>query len=460
MNALLPLKLKEIASAVGAKTNTEIPDIEITNICTDSRDVKPGSIFVALCGEKFDGHAFVKTAMENGALWAVVQKEGDYGTDKLLFVNTTRQAFLDIAGLYRSKFSPKVLAVTGSVGKTTTREMIAAVIKSRYNTLKTENNLNNEVGVPKTILELDESIEALVLEFGMVNLGEIRELTVPAKPDIAVITCIGTCHIENLGSRENIKKAKFEIVEGLKKGGTLLLNKDNDMLKDVCLPEYNVVYYAVEDTSADITAKDIDEHDGETDFTIVCESGEYRAHIPAMGVHNVLNALAGFGAGVAAGIEPEQCAKALANFKNTGMRQKVQICRGVTVVEDCYNANPDSMKAALSTLGAQKIPEGAQKIAVLGDMLELGTVAESSHYEIGKLAAEKADVLLCYGELSKLIAAGAWVNGMRTAAFHFESKDELAAELRKIAKSGDIVWLKASRGMKFEDIAEAFFEET
>ncbi len=457
---MIPLKLKEISEAIDAKTNIEIPDVEITNICTDSRDVRPGSIFVALCGERFDGHAFVKTAMENGALWAVVQKEGDYGTDKLLFVNTTRQAFLDIAGLYRSKFRPKVVAVTGSVGKTTTREMIAAVIKSRYKTLKTENNLNNEVGVPKTILELDESIEAMVLEFGMVNLGEIRELTVPAKPDIAVITCIGTCHIENLGSRENIKKAKFEIVEGLKKGGTLLLNKDNDMLQSVCLPEHNVVYYSVRDVSADIVAKDIAEHDGETDFVIVTKDGEYPAHIPTMGEHNVLNALAGFGAGVAAGIEPEQCAAALANFKNTGMRQKIKVCRGVTVVEDCYNANPDSMKAAMKTLGAQKLADGAQKIAVLGDMLELGAVAESSHYEIGKFAAENADMIFCYGELSRLIAAGAWVNGMRTTAFHFETKEELAKELRKTAKPGDMVWLKASRGMRFEDIAETFYEET
>ena len=206
---MLPLKLREIAAAIGAETKTDLPDIEITDICTDSRDVKPGSLFVALCGIKFDGHTFVKTAIEKGAAFAVVQKEGDYGTDNLLFVKTTRRAFLDIAGLYRSKFSPVVIAVTGSVGKTTTREMIAAVVKSKYKTLKTENNLNNEVGVPKTMLELEPSVEAMVLEFGMVQLGEIEELTVPAKPDIAVITCIGTSHIENLGSRENIKKAKF-----------------------------------------------------------------------------------------------------------------------------------------------------------------------------------------------------------------------------------------------------------
>lgn len=175
---MLPLKLREIAAAIGAETKTDLPDIEITDICTDSRDVKPGSLFVALCGIKFDGHTFVKTAIEKGAAFAVVQKEGDYGTDNLLFVKTTRQAFLDIAGLYRSKFSPVVIAVTGSVGKTTTREMIAAVVKSKYKTLKTENNLNNEVGVPKTMLELDPSVEAMVLEFGMVQLGEDRKSVV------------------------------------------------------------------------------------------------------------------------------------------------------------------------------------------------------------------------------------------------------------------------------------------
>ncbi len=455
---MLPLKLREIAAAIGAETKAELPDIEITDICTDSRDVKPGSLFVALCGLKFDGHAFVKTAMEKGAAFAVVQKGGDYGTDKLLLVNTTRQAFLDIAGLYRSKFNPVVIAVTGSVGKTTTREMIAAAVKSKYITLKTENNLNNEVGVPKTMLELDPSVEAMVLEFGMVNLGEIRELTVPAKPDIAVITCIGTCHIENLGSRENIKKAKFEIIEGLKKGGTLLLNKDNDMLRDVCLPDYNVVYYAVEDKSADITAENIVEHEDCTEFDIVSGGESYRAQIPCIGVHNVLNALAGFGAGVAAGVKPEHAAAALANFRSTGMRQRVRKCREVTVIEDCYNANPDSVKAAMLTLGSRKVPDGAKKIAVLGDMLELGAVAESAHLAAGEEAAAAADVLFCYGELGALIAKGAKDAGMKNVK-HFNSKDELAQELRRIARHGDVIWLKASRGMRFEDIAEAFYEE-
>ena len=455
---MLPLKLREIAEAIHATCPMTIPDVEISEICTDSRDVKPGSLFVALCGERFDGHAFIKTALEKGAAFAVAQKEGDYESEHVLYVPTTRQAFLDIAGLYRSKFSPKVLAVTGSVGKTTTREMMAAVVKSQYKTLKTENNLNNEVGVPKTILELDESMEAMVLEFGMLWPGEIRELTVPAKPDVAVITCIGTCHIEHLGSRENIKKAKFEIIEGLRKGGTLLLNKDNDLLRDVALPDFHVVFYAVEDTSADITAQNIHEHDGMTEFDIVTKDGRYHAEIPCIGEHNVLDALAGFGAGVAVDIPPKQCAAALADFKATGMRQKKTVCRGVTVMEDCYNANPDSVCAAMRTLGAQKLVDGAKKIAVLGDMLELGETAENAHREAGKQAAKAADVLLCFGELSRFMVEGASSEGMKEA-YYFEDKEKLGETLREIAREGDMVWLKASRGMRFEEIAEAFYED-
>lgn len=455
---MLPLKLREIAKAIHATCPVAIPDVEISEICTDSRDVKPGSLFVALCGERFDGHAFIKSALEKGAAFAVAQKEGDYGSGHILYVPTTRQAFLDLAGLYRSKFSPKVLAVTGSVGKTTTREMMAAVVKSQYKTLKTENNLNNEVGVPKTILELDDSIEAMVLEFGMLWPGEIRELTIPAKPDVAVITSIGTCHIEHLGSRENIKKAKFEIIEGLRPGGTLLLNKDNDLLKNVELLDYHIVFYAVNEPTADILAENIHEHDGMTEFDIVTKDGRYHAEIPCIGEHNVLDALAGFGAGVAVNISPEQCAAALADFKATGMRQKRTVCRGVTVMEDCYNANPDSVCAAMRTFGAQKLANEAKKIAVLGDMLELGETAENAHRKAGEQAAQAADVLFCFGKLSRFMFEGARQEGMKEV-YHFEDKEKLSKTLREIAREGDMIWLKASRGMRFEEIAEAFYED-
>lgn len=450
-----PLKLKEIVAAVGGICKRDIPDIDICNICTDSRDVKRGSLFVALVGENFDGHMFVNQAIENGAAYAVVSKEDDYESENIIYVRTTRQAFLDIAGLYRSKFSPKVVAVTGSVGKTTTREMIAAVVGSNYSLLKTENNLNNEVGVPKTILDLSDDIEAMVLEFGMVHLGEIRELTLPAKPDVAVITCIGTCHIENLGSRENIKKAKFEIIEGLKPGGTLLLNKDNDMLKDVSLPQYNVIFYALDDDTADIRAENIDEHEEYTEFDIISILGKYHAHIPCIGKHNVLNALAGFGSGIALGMDPQQCAKALSNFHATGMRQKLVEYKKVKIYEDCYNANPDSVKAAMETL--QSLKADGKKIAVLGDMLELGNVSEQCHIEAGMEAAKAADVLLTSGKMGELISDGAKKAGL-AESFHFETKDELSKFLIEIANPGDVVWIKASRGMKFESIAESFYE--
>lgn len=450
-----PLKLREIVDAIGGVCKREIPDIEITEICTDSRDVKRGSLFVALVGLNFNGHMFVSQALLNGAAYAVVSEEGDYDSENIIYVKTTRQAFLDIAGLYRSKFSPKVVAVTGSVGKTTTREMIAAVLGDQYRLLKTENNLNNEVGVPKTMLELDDSVEAMVLEFGMVHLGEIRELTVPAKPDVAVITCIGTCHIENLGSRENIKKAKFEIIEGLRPGGTLLLNKDNDMLRDTRLPQFNVIFYAVDDPTADIRAENIEEHTEYTEFDIVSVLGRFHAHIPCIGRHNVLNALAGFGSGIAVGMDPERCARALVNFQATGMRQKLVEYKGVKVYEDCYNANPDSMKAAMETLKSLR-GEG-RKIAVLGDMLELGTVSEECHLKAGENAAKAADILLTSGEMGELIARGAREAGL-AESFHFEDKESLAIFLCDLVAPGDIVWIKASRGMRFETIAESFYE--
>ncbi len=448
---MLPLNLREIAAATGAAPAAEIPDIGITDICTDSRDVRPGALFVALCGKKFDGHAFVKKAMENGAAFAVVQRAGDYGTDKLLFVKTTRQAFLDIAGLHRSRFHPKVIAVTGSVGKTTTREMAAAVVKSTYKTLKTENNLNNEVGVPKTLLELDESYEAMILEFGMVRPGEIRELTLPAKPDVAVVTCIGASHIENLGSRENILKAKLEILEGLRPGGTLLLNRDSDLLRGLSFPRFHTLFYSTQDPAADIFAEGIASSADSASFTIVTGEGRFPAVIPAIGVHNVSNALAGWAAGVAVGVEPERAAKALMEFQATGMRQQMLDWRGVRIVEDCYNANPESVRAAMHTLAG--MTRGGRKIAVLGDMLELGDMAESCHLEAGREAAAAADLLFCQGPLAGLIARGAREAGM-AEVYYEEEKEALAALLKEKVRPGDVIWMKASRGMKFEDITE------
>lgn len=454
-----PLKLKEIVNAIGAEYEGIIPDIDITDISTDSRDVKAGSLFVALMGERFDGHEFVDVALNKGALYAVVQKN-DCSIDngRLLKVNSTRQAFLDIAGLYRSKFNIPSVAVTGSVGKTTTREMTYAVMNSAYKTLKTQNNLNNEVGVPKTLLSLDESYEALLLEFGMQAMGEIRELTKPARPNIGIITSIGVAHIEQLGSRENILKTKMEIIEGMPKGSTLIINSDNDMLKGVKCEGLNVLSYGIKDERAQTRAININEHDNETTFDILWQGEAYSATIPIVGEHNVMNALAGFTAGVTLNIAPQQCADALYNFKQTGMRQHVINVRGVTVVEDCYNANPDSMAAALSTLSQWKINKGAKRIAVLGDMLELGDYSQKAHRDIGKLAAKTADILFCTGNEAEYIAQGAKEENM-PEVYYEKDKEELANKLLKMVKEGDVLWLKASRGMKFEEILDLFCEK-
>jgi len=453
-----PLELREIARAVRAEYDGGLPEMTINDVCTDSRDVRPGCLFVALSGGKFDGHAFVRAAFERGASWAVVQRDGDYGSGNILKVRTTRQAFLDIAGLYRSKFDIPCVAVTGSVGKTTTREMVYAVLSSRYRTLRTENNQNNEVGVPKTLLSLDRSYEAMVLEFGMQAMGEIRELTVPARPCVGVVTSIGVSHIEQLGSRENILKTKLELTEGMPDGGTLLLNRDNDMLRTLDFPRLNVVFYGIEDKSAGIRAVDIGGGEAETAFGIVWQGRTYRARIPCVGEHNVLNALAGFGAGVALGMEPEECAAALGRFEQTGMRQRVEHSGGVTIVADCYNANPDSMAAALKTLSGWKLAPGAKRIAVLGDMLELGDWAESTHREVGRQAAGVCDALFCCGPLAVGIAEGAREAGLGRV-FYENDREALARLIKAEARPGDIVWFKASRGMKFEEIIELCREE-
>ena len=454
------LTLGEAADFCGGELFGASKDARFFSYSTDSRKIAGGELFFALCGEKFDAHKFVPDVISAGALCAVVSKPQAENIPHIL-VADTRAALGAFAKNYYARFRSLTVGVTGSVGKTTTKEFIAAVLAEKYETAKTQGNFNNEIGLPMTLLAFEAPHNALVAEMGMSARGEISRLTRLARPDIAVITNIGSSHLENLGTRENIALAKLEITEGLSAEGLLIANGDEPLLAHAKSVFENTVFVSLIDKNCDYFAYNIKEEAGFTSFTY--NSPKYtgeNAKIPAAGRHNVYNALCAVAVGEAAGLTREQISAGLLAFTGAAMRAEAKKRGDVTVVEDCYNANPDSMKAALNTLGAQKLPEGARKIAVLGDMLELGTVAESSHYEIGKLAAEKADLLFCYGELSRLIAAGAWVNGMKETAFHFETKEELSENLRKTAKSGDMVWLKASRGMRFEDIAEAFYEET
>ncbi len=445
------MTIQEIAEAIGS---TERFEGAVEQVSTDSRALPEGCLFLALAGERFNGHDYLAAALQNGAAFAVAQeRRADYAAQngRILYVQDTGRALLELGRAYREKFSIHCVGVTGSVGKTTTKEMIAQVVSAGYKTLKTEGNLNNEIGLPKTLFGLDRSHQAAVIEMGMEGLGEIATLAAVAQPQIGVITNVGVSHIERLGSRENILKAKMELADALPDGAPLLLCGDNDLLSGVQMPRLRVTFFGIENPGCAVLAEEIFEQAGETRFTLRHPDGRIPVHLPCMGRHNVLNALAAFAVGRELGISPEDCAQALAGYRPSGMRQKVVDWNGVTVVED----SPDSMRAALSTLGRW---EGAsRRIAVLADMLELGEISRMSHIEAGQCAAEQGiDLLLAYGEQGRYYVEGAFGVDARW----FETKDALCKALEQESIPGSVIWVKASRGMKLEEVLEQFYSRT
>lgn len=447
------LLLKEIAAALQAGCDA---DAVITDICIDTREVTKGSLFVAIKGERFDGHDFIPKAFELGAA-AVISHKNISGEGPVLLVKDTRRALLELGGWYRRRFPVKVVSVTGSVGKTSTKEMVDAVLSARFKTLKTEGNLNNEIGLPKTLFRLDQSYQAAVIEMGMSGFGEISRLSKAAQGDLGIITNIGVSHIENLGSRENILKAKLEILDGLKKEAPLVINADDDLLCKLELADRPLIRYGVLSSSADVRAEHIKIEGNETAFEILYNGDRYPARVPVLGNHHVLNALAAFAAGLYFGMSPEEIIKAMPGYRPSGMRQKTVDFHGITVIEDCYNASPDSMKASLSVLSLMR--KGGKRVAVLGDMLELGAYSETAHRQVGRIAAENhLDAVLCFGDESKYTAEEAEKSGVPFVR-HFEQKKDIAAWLRLNLIPGDAVLFKASRGMKFEEIISAFYGE-
>ena len=426
-------------------------DIEISDISTDTRTIKKNSLFIALKGERFDGHDFAAKAMELGA--AAVVTERNVEGAKCLIVDSTAQALLDIAGYYRDKFNIPVVGVTGSVGKTTTKDMIALVVSQKYSTLKTQGNFNNEIGMPKTLFGLDNSHTAAVIEMGMSHKGEISRMSMCCKPDVCVITNIGVSHIENLGSQENILKAKMEILDGAKYDAPLVLCRDDKLLaKAEIYSDRKVYYYSVSKKDCDVYATGIKTSENGIDFTINYGDGKLSARINCLGEHNVKNALAAFCVGLALDIPPEDIVKGIGLFKPEGMRQNVRTENGVTYIMDCYNAAPDSMKASLSVL-AQTACNG-KRYCVLGDMLELGKNAAKYHRTVGEyVISSKADELLCYGENSAYYIEGAKDKGFDIQnAKHFDNREALADYLRDKITEGDTVLFKGSRGMKLEEV--------
>lgn len=442
-----PISIRVLAQALGCQCAGQE---NITHISTDSRDITPGCLFVCIEGERFDGHDFAAQALEKGAGYIVAHKRIDVPEDRVFYVDNTLDANIKLAGAYRSLFSPLTVGITGSVGKTTTKDFIAGVLSARYRTLKTQGNQNNEIGLPQTLLRLDDSVEAMAVEMGMNARGDIDKLAAALCPDIAVITFIGTSHIEFLGSRENILRAKLEVADHLRPGSPLILCGDNDLLREVHSDRVRIVFYGIENEKADIRAANLREEGGGTAFTLYWQGGSCEAFVPTLGRHHVLDAAAAFAVGLEAGVPLEGILQGLKGYAPSGMRQRRVEKGGVTVVEDCYNASPDSMHAAVDTL--REMPAGGRRIAVFGDMLELGTTSKEAHREIGEYCAKAGiDWLLCYGAESRAMLEGARESGL-LAAEHFEDKDSLLLRLSGEVRAGDIVWLKASHGMRLEEI--------
>ncbi len=455
------MDIREICRAAGVQ-NPPQASLMIPEITTDSREIPQGSLFIALEGERFDGHVFIPQALEKGAAFVLAHHPVEMPEDeRVLFVPNTQQALLDIAAAYRNRFAVKMVGVTGSVGKTTTKEMIWTALSAAMPTLKTLGNMNNEIGFPKTLLRLTSEHQAAVVEMGMSGFNEIRPLAKAARLDTAVLTNIGVSHMERLGSRENILKAKLEILEGVLPGGTGLFNLDNDLLSGIH-PEqlgFQRVTYGIHSPEADYRAVEIAFDRQGAGFTICSPEGEFAARLPCVGEHNVLNALAAFAVGRRYGVPAASILKALQGYVPAGMRQRMVSHNGMTIVEDCYNASPDSMLAAFSALDQTPCGEGGKKILVLSDMLELGEISRKAHWDTGKAAAQSgADLLLAYGPEAKAYIEGAKASGMKQA-YWLESKEALTQRLAQTAKPGDLLWLKASRGMALEDVLAPIYSE-
>ncbi len=447
------ISLSEIILAVNSKTKID-SDIIITDICTDTRKINASCLFVAIKGENFDGHDFIENAFKLGAS-AVLSHKQIQSDKPIILVKDTKIAYGDIAKFYRKKLNPIVIGVTGSVGKTSTKEMIAQILSQKYNTHKNYGNLNNEIGLPKTLLDMSAEHETAVIEMGMSDLGEISYLSKIARPNIGVITNTGVSHLENLKSRENILKAKLEILDGMDNDAKIVLNADNDMLCSM-KDELNkrAVFVGI-NNEADYMAKNITEKDNKTTFTISYEDKNIDVTLPLVGEHNIYNALIGFAIGKLLNVHENDMIKAMSEYKNAYMRQNIFEHEGIIIIEDCYNASPDSMNSAIDVI--TKIQCGGKRYAVFGAMKELGENSVQMHRDVGIAAANsKIDVLLTYSQEAKYIAQAAKENGL-SEAHHFEDVKKLSEYIKANVKKSDAIIFKASRSVKLEEAIKISF---
>ena len=424
--------LSQVVEATeGTSTHTE--NIKFLDVSTDTRTIESGFLFVALKGDTFDGHDFINTAIEKGATGAIVEKGRAVKGIACIEVENTLVAYQNLARYHRRRFDIPVVAITGSSGKTTTKEMVAAVLGTEFNVLKTEKNFNNEIGLPKTLLRLTAEHQACVVEMGMRGLGQIEELALIAEPTMGIITNVGTSHIELLGSREAIAQAKGELIRFLPENSVAILNEDDPYVK------------AMDSLASHLRYK----KDG-IKFTCKCYDEVFDIFLPMIGEHNVYDALAAIVAGRVLGIKSNTIRKGLSEFTGTPMRQEIVPFEDIVILNDAYNANPSSMAEAIKALGQL---EGKRKIAMLGDMLELGDYTEQAHREIGQLLAEEGySVVFTFGDAATFIAKEAKKAGLTT--FRCNSHLEMANAYSDIREKGDVILVKGSRGLRMERVVE------
>ena len=445
----------ELAKAVNGKLLWGNAEQVFSGITTDSRKVTKGNLFIPLVGERFDGHDYIEHCFNSGAAVCLTQKLiPQQDNVSAILVDDTAKALRDLAGWHRRKHNIPVVGITGSVGKTSTKDMIACVLSKQYEILKTQGNFNNEIGLPLTLLQLDKKHEMAVIEMGMSGFGEISRLTEVAQPQIAVITNIGVSHIEKLGSQQGILKAKLEILEGLRPDGLIVLNGDDPLLRGIEGSLKHKAVYCGMESGLDYVATCY-ESLGElgSQFSIKLDGQTYKVSIPVPGIHNVYNALAAIAVGIDMKIPMNTIIEGIGSYSPGNMRQNIISFKGIKIINDAYNASPQSMQAAINVL--EELCSKTRGIAVLGDMLEMGDMASELHYSVGSFIKDKKiDYLITIGKASKSISeAVAESDDKGIILQHFENNKDALKYIFTIIRQGDYILLKGSRGMKMEEIA-------
>ena len=432
---------------------------KVTSVCTDSREIENGSLFIAIVGERVDGHNFLPSVIASGATCALCSRIPDGVDIPIILVEDTVKALGRLGHEYSKSCKARRVGVTGSVGKTTTKEFIASVLATAGKVWKTEGNFNSVIGLPMSLLTLPEDADFAVLEMGMTGPGEIKLLSDIACPEIGVITTIGTAHMELLGSRENIAAAKLEIKSSLAENGHLLLCGNEPLLADEGKKDARVSYFSTDDNNSDFFAAKITSDVGGMTFDAYCK-GEviYDLEIPAIGKHNVAAALAGVAVGLMVGIDTERIRRGLAAYRPVGLRQQMADIKGIKIISDCYNASPESMRAAAAVLSTVASHRNGKKIALLGDMLELGKNSPDLHYAVGEHFADSGvDLLVTFGERAEKIADGFASKCGEEKVLRFSDRSDAQAPAKalvQILREGDVLILKASRMIAAERVAE------